>query len=145
MLSVVGGVQCAAVPRTWSAQTTQFFHVGLAGLGLDGQQEVVGGLDAGIVGAGSEARQLDGFGNSHKKTPFDSAFGLVILQPELELHPAAARLGGDDVAAGRHRNAQRLFAAAQPGQVMPVVLGQHPLGQLLKKAAVCDLTLWASL
>ena len=30
-------------------------------------------------------------------------------------------------------------AAAQPGQMMPVVLGQHPLGQLLKKAAVCDL------
>nr|DAM12011.1 MAG TPA: hypothetical protein [Caudoviricetes sp.] len=65
-----GGVQCAAVLPHMVGTDHPVFHVGLAGLGLDGQQEVVGGLDAGIVGAGSEARQLDGFGNGHRKNSF---------------------------------------------------------------------------
>ena len=61
------------------------FHVGLAGLGLDGQQEVVGGLHAGIVGAGGQADNLTASVTVIGKTPFVSALGLVIFEPQLHL------------------------------------------------------------
>ena len=64
------------------------------------------------------------------------SFGLIIGQAQLHLHPAAARAAGDDVAGGGDGHAEGLAGRFDRGEMVAVVLRHHPVGELLKKAAV---------